>query len=465
MGEPMLDSYIKVLDVEPYFKADKLRVPLKFGKVVMTEVLSFIVKVTVENRRGDVDTGFGAMPLAEKWAFPEPRIPSEKKLKSMRLIAEKTCRLVKDKAGKRYQHPLDIMLSLRDDILRLAKEADKEAGLPIPTPVLGVLVATSPIDAALHDAFGKVNGISSYEGYSPQYIDHDLSVYLGEDFKGLYISDFIRSEKRSELPVFHLVGALDKLWKDEVDESDPRDGLPVSLDEWIRRDGVYCLKVKLSGVDVDWDVKRTKEVAEVAHQVLSEKGIEHFYLSADANEMNPTPDATLEYLRKLRKESPLAFNSLLYLEQPTERDLNKHMFSMREVSKIKPVLADEGVTDLKSFELALQLGWSGVAVKTCKWHSSSLIYIAKMERYKIPYSIQDLTCPGIALVHSASLAARTNPILGFEYNARQYLPFAYPKVQRRHETLFKVRDGKVRTDTLTDTGLGFAIRDIKDVLE
>ena len=177
----------------------------------------------------------------------------------------------------------------------------------------------------------------------------------------------------------------------------------------------------------------------------------------DSNEMNRSPEDTLEYLRKLRKASPLAFNSLLYIEQPTERDLHRHMFSMREVSEIKPVLADEGVTDLESFNLALKLGWSGVAVKACKWHTSSLLYISKMEHLGIPYSIQDLTCPGLALVHSASLAARSNPIKGFEYNARQYLPFAYQEIQKRHETLFKVKDGMVSTESLQPIGLGFSV--------
>lgn len=292
-------------------------------------------------------------------------------------------------------------------------------------------------------------------------MEHDLSHYLGDEFRGRYVSDYLRSRYVGELPIFHLVGALDKLTRDEVDACDPKDGLPVSLEEWIERDGVFCLKVKMSGIDIDWDVERTKAVAEVASETLKRKGRGEFWLSVDSNEMNPNPDATLEYLRKLKRSSPLAFNNLLYVEQPTERDLGRHMFSMKKVAKIKPVLADEGVTDLDSFNLALKLGWSGVALKACKWHSSSLLYIAKMEHYGIPYSIQDLTCPGLALVHSASLAARSKPLKGFEYNARQYLPFAYKEVQERHKSLFRVRDGIIRTDSLEPLGLGFSIEDIK----
>jgi len=34
-------------------------------------------------------------------------------------------------------------------------------------PALTTFLCASPIDAALHDAFGKVNKISSYQGYGP----------------------------------------------------------------------------------------------------------------------------------------------------------------------------------------------------------------------------------------------------------------------------------------------------------
>jgi len=452
-----MDSDIRILKLEHYFRTDKFRVPLKFGSVIVEDSTSLIVKATVENKKGEVADGWGAMPIMDKWAFPDPSVSHEKKLEAMKEIGIRTCKMLEKTAGKEYAHPIDIMLGNRQEILRIAKEVDKDLKLEVPMPVLGVLVSTSPIDAALHDAFGRVNKISSYEGYGREYMEHDLSFYLGEEFRGRYISDYLRTEYSKELPIFHLVGALDKLTKDEVDASDPKDGLPVSLEEWIERDGVFCLKVKLSGINIDWDVERTKAVAEIAQETLKKKGRDKFFLSVDSNEMNVNPEATLEYLRKLKKSSPLAFNSLLYLEQPTERDLSRHMFSMHKVSEIKPVLADEGVTGLESFELALKLGWSGVAIKACKWHSSSLIYISKMEHLGIPYSIQDLTCPGLALVHSASLAARSNPIKGFEYNARQYLPFAYPEIQKRHETLFKVKDGKISTESLQPIGLGFSI--------
>jgi hypothetical protein len=174
--------------------------------------------------------------------------------------------------------------------------------------------------------------------------------------------------------------------------------------------------------------------------------------------MHPSPEAVLEYLQRVKKEAPLAFEKMLYVEQPVNRNLDKYMFNMREVAKMKPVLADEGVTDVNSFDLAVSLGWSGVALKTCKTHSAALLLVAKAEESKIPYSVQDLTCPGLALIHSAGFAARTNPIMGFEYNARQYLPFAFAETQKKYPEIFKVKEGRVRTGILNDTvGLGLSL--------
>lgn len=448
-----METDIEIIALQPEYHRDPLRVPLKFGAVVVSESTSLTVKAMVKTRSGEEGEGYGSMPLAHEWAFPDPNVPPEKKLQGMCLIAEKFCKLLEREGG--FNHPMDIFIKNRPRLYQLAKQVDGELGLEVPMPKLGILVAASAIDASIHDAFGHANSISSYEGCGPKYMENDLSAYLGERFRGKYVTDYIRPTFSEELPIFHLVGGLDKLRRDEVDSGDPRDGFPVSLDDWIRRDGIFCLKVKLRGNDIDWDVRRTKDVADVASETLSEMGHNGYYLSADSNEMNANPDVTLEYLRRLKRESPMAFERLLYVEQPTERDLRRHMFRMNEVGKMKPVLADEGVTDIEAYDLALELGWSGVAMKTCKSHSSSLLYVAKSEEYGIPYSIQDLTCPGLALVHSASFAARTHPIMGFEYNSRQYSPLAFPDIKERHRDIFTVKNGRIKTSSLGNIGLGF----------
>jgi len=199
---------------------------------VVTDSTSLIVKATVENKKGEVAEGWGSMPLMDKWAFPDPSIPHEKKLEAMKRIGEGACSMLERPPRAAFAHPIDLMLGAKEDMPKLARKVSKEVGLAVPMPVLGVLVSTSPIDAAVHDAFGRVNNICSYDGYGRECMEHDLGYYLGEEFHGRFISDYLRPRYSEEIPVFHLVGALDKLTRDEVDASDPKDGLPVSLEEW-----------------------------------------------------------------------------------------------------------------------------------------------------------------------------------------------------------------------------------------
>src|SRR5690606_7156454 len=124
-------------------------------------------------------------------------------------------------------------------------------------PQLGALISASPIDHAAHDAFGHVNGSDSYSGYGPQYMGSDLARYLGPDFQGVYPAQHLRQEFCADLPIFHLVGGLDLLQRSEVTADFPQDGIPNSLDSWIERDGVYCLKIKLQGRDLAWNLART----------------------------------------------------------------------------------------------------------------------------------------------------------------------------------------------------------------
>lgn len=441
-------AHIEAIEgVEVAFREERLRTPLKFRDGVVETVSGAWVRLRVRTDSGKVGIGQGHVLLSDLWAWPSP-LPHTFRDQALR---DFTLRIAQRLEGLSPQaHPLTLGLDIKPDLERWRWEAS--ASLPEALPSLAALMCWAPFDAALHDAFGKALGISSYAALGPDFADSDLSRWLGEGFRGRYASDFLRPHPAPRLPIFHLVGGLDPLREEEVPEDAPSDGLPNSLEAWIRREGVFCFKVKLSGTDGAADVARTQAVAEVAAEALEGR---EFFLSVDSNEQHAGPEAVLEYLERLEREAPLAYQRLLYLEQPTERDLRAHAFDMRPVAARKPVLADEGVIDLESLRLALELGWSGVALKVCKGHSFALLTVAFLEAQGGLYSVQDLTSVGLALVQQAGLAAHLRrPLQGFEYNARQYLPFAALEVQRALPSLFQVRDGQVVTKDLTGPGLG-----------
>ncbi len=451
-----MESDIKLVDIDMNFDELELRTPLKFGTGVVYTTTSLTVRATVENRSGKRSEGLGNILLSYIWGYPSATMSSEERDTAMRRVAEKFCALMLENAE--YGHPLDLYLTAKPELRRLAAEVDEELSAADPMPILGALVCASPTDAALADAFGKVNEICTYDGYTRDFMEYDLSRHLGPDYAGKYPGDYLHSAYHAYLPVFHLAGGLDKLTVAEISADDPDDGLPVSLDQWIERDGIRCFKVKLHGNDNEWDVQRTADIARVIGETYARLGIEDaFYLSTDSNEMNPDPESVVEYLHKLRELSPTAYDALLYLEQPTERDLTAHRLDMSAVSALKPVVVDEGVTDVETLDLAIELGWSGVGLKTCKGHSSSLLYVAKAQEEGLVVTFQDLTNPGLSLVHEAGFAARIDTLRGFEYNSRQYLPEAAPEVKAQHPELFTVRDGQVSTKSIRGHGLGYGM--------
>ncbi|MCK5733199.1 MAG: mandelate racemase/muconate lactonizing enzyme family protein [Candidatus Latescibacteria bacterium] len=446
-------SDVKVLEVESQFKEEAFRVPLKFGTGLIRTITSFTVRVKVETRGGRTADGWGNILLSDLWGFPSAVLSHEERDRAMREVSLRYARMIEDYG--RYAHPIDLYMETKSAIRPLADEVGELLHLEERMPLLGALVCASPVDAAVHDAFGKANEIDAYAGTGAEFMAHDLSAFLGPRYKGRYVADYLQKRAAPALPIFHLVGGMDKLRREEVDERDPKDGLPVCLEEWIERDGVFCFKIKLKGVDLDWDVDRMRQITAVVRDSQAKRGQTEFYFCVDTNEQCENPEYVIEFLHRLKTETPAAFDAMLYVEQPTERDLEAHRFDMHALAAIRPVVADEGVTDVDKLDLAKELGWSGVALKTCKGFSSALLYVAKAVEEGMVYTVQDLTNPGLSLIHSAGFAARINPLKGVEYNSRQYIPWADEPIRTAHPDLFTVRNGWISTRSIQGVGLGY----------
>jgi len=207
-------------------------------------------------------------------------------------------------------------------------------------------------------------------------------------------------------------------------------------------------------------VQRTIEVAAIGREVQARQGKDDLHLSADTNEQCDSPDYVIEMLERIREQDARTFKQILYIEQPTERDLSARRFDMRPLARTKPVLVDESLTSLDDFRLALELGWSGIALKSCKCQSAELVIASKAEAEGVPYAIQDLTNPALALIHSVGLAARLDPIMGVEANSRQFFAAASEREHRVHPDLFTVRDGRVSTASLQGWGLGYRMEEM-----
>ena len=443
---------IRVKDVRPSTEDFRYRTPIKFGGVAVDRVTLLNVEVDVETLGGKRATGFGSMPLGNVWAYPSRNMAYQQTLDAMKAVSERVAAVYRGFEGA--GHPIDITWTLEHDYLKEAEGVGRQLAVADPIPVLATLVCASPFDAALHDAFGKAHGLNCYSTYGPDFLPHDLGHYLGTEFAGLRLDQFVRRNGQPRMPLYHLVGALDPLTAADVKQP-VGDGLPETLAEWIPADGLTHLKIKLNGDDLGWDVDRVVGVDRVATERQAIRGVSTWHYSLDFNERCGSVGYLLEFLRQVKEKAPQGFERIQYIEQPTRRDLKADRANvMHEASKLRPVVIDESLIDLESLRLAKEMGYTGAALKACKGQTQSLLMAAAAQKDGMFLCVQDLTCPGASLIHSAGLAAHIPGIVAIESNARQYCPAANAPWADRFPGMFRITDGTMETGLLDGPGLG-----------
>jgi L-alanine-DL-glutamate epimerase-like enolase superfamily enzyme len=443
---------MRVVEVRHGFERFAYRAPYMFGGRQVAETTLLNVHCRIRTGDGKEAEGFGSMTMGNAWAFP--RAPQDVGLDVMKTLAGRLERITAacDESG----HPLDLGQALEPAFLKAAAELSREraANLPGAIPKLCTLVVASAFDAALHDAYGKAFGRSVYLTYGADFMTRDLSHHLGPDFRGEYLDRYVEGHPHPHTPVFHSIGASDPLEAGDVKQP-LGDGLPDTFEQWIARDGLYRFKIKLNGGNLPADFERTVRIDRIISRVLPARGVADWKYCLDFNEGCPDVAYLLEYLRQLKQATPQGFGRILYIEQPTGRDLAASRSNvMHQAARLVPVVVDEGLTDLQTLLLARQMGYTGVALKACKGQSQAMLMAAAARKYGLFITVQDLTCPGASLIHSAGIAARVPGNAGIEANARQFVPSANAPWEARFPGVFTIKNGAMATGLLTGPGLG-----------
>lgn len=423
---------------------------MKFGGRVVEDVCVLRTEVTV-TRAGTKKKhkGIGEMTMGNAWAWPS-RIPGKITLKLMLELADRLVARVQG-AGLGGD-PLQISRQIAELRESVTQEMVAEFKIAESIPKLAAMVASSPLDAAIHDAYGRALGVNSFQCMTADYLNEDLGAYLGSEFSGKYPGDYLSSAPKSTMPLYHLVGALDPLSSADISQR-LNDGYPETLEEWLQTDGISHLKIKLAGNNIDWDVGRIVEVTRICESVASER---NWKLSFDFNEQCPNEDYVLDLLERIERLSRPSFDRLQYIEQPTPRDLTQRTeMTVHRIARLRPVVIDESLTGPESLKLARQRGYTGIALKACKGQSESLIMAAAGAEYKMFTCVQDLTCIGGSFLHSAAIAGHIPTVSAIEGNGRQYCPAGNEAYMKQYAPMFRVRYGTVPTELLDGPGLGF----------
>jgi L-alanine-DL-glutamate epimerase-like enolase superfamily enzyme len=446
-----------------YFLPVHTRMPLKFGGESVTYVTCARVRMMVRTAAGRTAEGWGETPLSVTWVWPS-KLTYEERHAAMKQF----CMMLAEAwaAFDCYGHPMEVGYDFQEQVLPgLLRKLNEQRGPGTePMPWLAALVCCSLFDIALHDAYGNLVGRPIYETYNSEFMNRSLGEFLtpaegaSVSFAGRFPQDFLARQRHDRLRVWHLVGGLDPLERADLAGTEPKDGYPVLLREWIRRDGLKCLKIKLRGNDAEWDYQRMVKVGRIAIEENAE------WLTADFNCTVTDPVYVNMILDHLCEDHPRIYGMLLYVEQPFPYELEQHRIDVHSVSARKPLFMDESAHDWKHVKLGRQLGWSGVALKTCKTQTGALLSACWAKAHGMTLMVQDLTNPMLAQIPHCLLAAHVGTIMGVECNAMQFYPEASLPEAKVHPGLYQRRNGQVDLSSIRGSGFGYRKDEIQRTL-
>lgn len=467
---------VRVVGTRLYFLPIEMRVPLKFGTETSTSVTCARACVTVEGRDGKRAEGWGETPLSVNWVWPA-RLSYAARLERLKqfCVALALDMPKFDHVGHAFEVGGAFQEVRFEELLREfnASAGGTSAASPnsngnsqnlspqtptVPMPLLAGLVCLSVFDIAMHDAFGRLHQRPVYSTYTAEFLDYRLDKFLRSDqldFGGKFPSDFLVANPPRQLLAWHLVGGLDPLDESELTGTEPNDGYPVLLRDWIRRDGLKCLKIKLRGNDSTWDYHRLVKVGQMAREERVTQ------LTADFNCTVTEPQYVNDILDRLRRDARDTFDKLLYVEQPFPYELEEFPIDVHSVSQRKPLFLDESAHNWRMVRRGRELGWTGVALKTCKTQTGALLSACWAKAHGMQLMVQDLTNPMLAQIPHALLAANVGTIAGFETNATQFYPDASRAEEAVHPGLYRRRNGMVDLSSVQGAGFGYRIGEIK----
>ena len=270
VGRARKSSDIRIEEVSIGYEEYVYRAPVGFAGAVMDRATLITVRCTVRSRGGKVARGFGTIPFNHIFSFPSPKLSHEQKNEAMKALAAELARVTR--RCREFGHPIELNWILGFAYGVAAEGVSKELNLADPIPPLCTLVTGAAFDAAIHDAYGKLHGLNSFDTFSGEFMNYDLARYLGAEFKGFYPGDFLLKRVKPVMTLCHLISAVDPI--DESENKTPlRDGLPETLAEWIDYNGLLELKIKLKGTDLEWDLGRVMQIERVAVETQAKRGV------------------------------------------------------------------------------------------------------------------------------------------------------------------------------------------------
>jgi hypothetical protein len=459
---------LKVVRVTSGIRNVFARMPFRFGVVTMRAAPLLTLAVEIEASSGRRATGYAADFLAYRWFDKRPEKSLADNCRDLLACVDEAQGLYLEAGKEGYETPFALWRTSLPEIERLALACGFNR--------LGASFGASMLERGVIDALGRLTGRTFV-----QLVRDGLGIDLGSlsgGLRGHEIGAFLPERPLERLHVRHTVGLVDPITAADRRGPAVDDGLPETLEDYLDRDGIAYLKIKVAG-RLDEDIARLEAIAAVL-----ERRDRRFHISLDGNEQYRHADDFLALIARIKATPALArlYAQVMFIEQPLDRAVALDPAvkpALSVLSRDKPVIIDEADGWLTAFREAIELGYRGTSHKNCKGVYKSLHNLAlarlRNERAGWPelfLSAEDLSnVPVVALQADLAVVAALG-ITHVERNGHHYFrglghlgkaekaaalaQHADLYERRGDEVFLTIADGTLACGSLQVPGMGFA---------
>lgn len=451
------------------------RIPFRYGQACLTSCPQAILQATVEVH-GALHQGYSGDCLPPGWFDKSPDKDYAQQIRDMLAAVE----VAQQVFGERAAEATTFFPAWLDSYRQVHRVGSQRGWEPLLTSF-----GLSLVERAVMDALARAAALSLHRAIVSDIFDLQPAA-VHPPLRGQHPRDWLPPKPLHRIYVRHTVGLADPLTAADI-PADQRidDGLPQSLEDYVRRGGIRYFKIKLRN-QADTDRRRLLDIAAILERYLGED----YSVTLDGNEQYRSAAQFAALLDELEGIPALAtlLKNIRWIEQPMDRKaaLNQEeMQSVRELSRRIPVIIDEADGTLEAFPRALEVGFRGVSFKDCKGpikallHAGLALYHSSQTRVPTVLTGEDLCTVGVVPVQSDLCMAA---ILGLEHVERNghhyhrglsYLPATAQRAAlAAHEDFYttcgqtvvpRLEDGVFRIGSLQCPGYGFAaLPDVQD---
>ena len=461
---------LSLKDVRIGLRNSTVRIPFRYGNTCLTSCPQAALFATLEID-GRVAAGFSGDCLPPGWFDKSPSKDFKTQISDMLRSVEHAVAVF-----------MEALCQTRSFFpgWKLAYRVQQQWGVAEGLPQLLATFGLSLVERAIMDGMAR----SSQLSFNQAVHQNIYGIQGGDVFpelRGLHPADWLPAEPKRSIYARHTVGLGDPLTVAEIDDEERlHDGSPQALEEYVQQTGTAYFKIKVAN-DLERDVHRLETIAAV---VEKHRGPD-YQVTLDGNEQYKDPaefDCLVDAISRSTKLAQL-WENVLVVEQPLARAIaldSSCTGGIRALSESKPVIIDESDGELEDYSKAIDCGYRGVSVKSCKGPVKALLNNGLTVRLNRKYAdtryvmtAEDLCCVGIIPMQADLCLAATLGLGHAERNGHHFHPGLQYLPGERQEAALKIhsdlytrngdrvvpwlKDGAFSISSLQCVGFGFAV--------